>query len=41
MIERREKPFQEPRDLLRVSGIGEKRLAKLIDLICFYMDDDG
>lgn len=41
IIERREKPFREPRDLLRVSGIGEKRLAQLVDLICFYMDDDG
>ncbi|NLJ79941.1 MAG: helix-hairpin-helix domain-containing protein [Firmicutes bacterium] len=36
IIERRERPFLEKRDLLRVAGIGEKRLAQIIDLICLY-----
>ncbi|NLJ74493.1 MAG: helix-hairpin-helix domain-containing protein [Firmicutes bacterium] len=40
IIERREEPFKEPRDLLRVPGIGEKRLAQLVDLVCCYMDED-
>lgn len=39
IVERREKPFEEKRDLLRVAGIGEKRLAQLIDLICLYYDE--
>ncbi|NLL48053.1 MAG: helix-hairpin-helix domain-containing protein [Firmicutes bacterium] len=39
MIERRERPFVEKHDLLRVAGIGEKRLAQLSHLICLYYDD--
>lgn len=41
MIERREQPFKEKHELLRVSGIGEKRLSQLIDLICLYLEDDA
>ena len=40
IIERRERPFLEKRDLLRVKGIGEKRLARIIDLICLYPEGD-
>lgn len=38
IIERRERPFLEKRDLLRVSGIGEKRLAQITPLICLYFE---
>ena len=38
IIERRERPFLEKHDLLRVSGIGEKRLAQIAHLICLYYD---
>ena len=38
IIERREKPFLEKHDLLRVSGIGEKRLSQIAHLICLYDD---
>lgn len=41
MIERREHPFVEKHDLLRVSGIGEKRLAQIAPLICLYYDEHG
>lgn len=37
IMSRREQPFHEPEDLLRVSGIGPKRLEGLIDLVCFYL----
>ena len=37
---RKEEPFREKHDLLRVSGIGEKRLARIADLICLYYDED-
>lgn len=39
IIARREKPFLEKRDLLRVPGIGEKRLAQIVDLICLYLEE--
>ncbi len=38
IIARREQPFMEKRDLLRVSGIGEKRLAQIEDLICLFFE---
>jgi len=38
IIERREQPFLEKHDLLRVSGIGEKRLSQIAHLICLYYD---
>lgn len=38
IIERREQPFAEKHDLLRVSGIGEKRLAQIAHLICLYYE---
>lgn len=38
LIDRKEKPFLEKRDLLRISGIGEKRFAQLEDLICLYFE---
>lgn len=41
IIERKEEPFREKRDLLRVSGIGEKRLAQIADLICLYVEEDA
>lgn len=41
IIARREKPFLEIRDLLRVPGIGEKRLAQIADLICLYFAEDA
>lgn len=41
IMERRERPFLEKRDLLRVSGIGEKRLAQIADLICLYFEEDA
>ncbi|HHY14714.1 MAG TPA: helix-hairpin-helix domain-containing protein [Firmicutes bacterium] len=41
IIARREKVFLEIRDLLRVSGIGEKRLAQIADLICLYIPRDA
>lgn len=41
IVERRERPFKEKHDLLRVSGIGEKRLAQIADLICLYYDEDA
>lgn len=41
IVERKEQPFFEKRDLLRVPGIGEKRLAQLVDFICLYIEDDG
>lgn len=37
---RREQLFQEKTDLLQVKGIGEKRLAQIVDLICLYVGDD-
>lgn len=37
IIERRERPFEEKHDLLRVAGIGEKRLAQMVHLICLYV----
>ncbi len=39
IVERRERPFQEKHDLLRVTGIGEKRLAQMAHLICLYFDE--
>lgn len=39
MIERREQPFTEKHQLLRVSGIGEKRLSQIVDLICLYYEE--
>lgn len=36
LIERKEQPFLEKHELLRISGIGEKRLSQLVDLICLY-----
>lgn len=39
IIERNEQIFTDKRDLLRVKGIGEKRLAKLLDLICLYHEE--
>lgn len=41
ILERKEQPFQEKRDLLRVPGIGEKRLAQIADLICLYFEEDA
>lgn len=41
IIERKEKPFLEKHDLLRVSGIGEKRLAQIAHLICLYYDENA
>lgn len=41
IIARREEPFLEKSDLLRVSGIGEKRLAQLEDLICLFFETHG
>lgn len=41
LIARREKYFVEIKDLLQVSGIGEKRLAQIADLICLYFDGDA
>lgn len=38
IIERKEQPFREKQDLLSVKGIGEKRLAQLMDLICLYYE---
>ena len=38
-IARRDQPFTKPEDLLRVPGIGPKRLDALVDLICFYVPD--
>jgi DNA uptake protein ComE-like DNA-binding protein len=38
IVERREKPFEEKHDLLRVAGIGEKRLAQMAHLICLHYD---
>ena len=34
---REEQPFTKVEDLLRVSGIGPKRLQALMDLVCFHM----
>lgn len=39
IAERREKPFKEKHDLLRVAGIGEKRLSQMTHLICLYYDE--
>jgi competence ComEA-like helix-hairpin-helix protein len=39
IVERRENPFEEKHDLLRIAGIGEKRLAQMAHLICLYYDD--
>lgn len=39
MVERRERPFTEKHDLLRVTGIGEKRLAQIAHLVCLYYDN--
>ena len=41
ILERKEQPFREVSDLLRVSGIGEKRLAQIANLICLYFEDDA
>ena len=41
IIERKELPFREVRDLLRVSGIGEKRLTQIADLICLHFEEDA
>ncbi len=41
IIARRENMFLVIRDLLRVSGIGEKRLAQIADLICLYVPEDA
>lgn len=41
MIARREKPFSEIKDLLRVPGIGEKRLAQMAELVCLYFEQDA
>lgn len=41
IIARKEQPFLEKRDLLRVAGIGEKRLAEIADLICLYFEKDA
>lgn len=38
---RRELPFTCLEDLLRVKGIGPKRLETLKGLICFYLPDDA
>lgn len=38
IIARKEQPFKEKRDLLKISGIGEKRYAQLEDLICLYFE---
>lgn len=38
IIARKEQPFLEKRDLLRVSGIGEKRLAQIENLICLFFE---
>jgi competence ComEA-like helix-hairpin-helix protein len=38
---RREMPFTGLEDLLRVKGIGPKRLEGLKDLICFYLSEDA
>jgi len=37
---RQEQPFTKPDDLLKVSGIGPKRLEALVGLVCFYIPDD-
>jgi len=34
-------PFTGLEDLLRVKGIGPKRLEGLKDLICFYLSEDA
>ncbi|NMB02252.1 MAG: helix-hairpin-helix domain-containing protein [Firmicutes bacterium] len=39
--ERKERPFLEKHDLLRVSGIGEKRLSQIVHLICLYYEEDA
>lgn len=39
LIARREEPFLEKRDLLKISGIGEKRFAQLENLICLYFEE--
>lgn len=39
IVERREEPFREMHHLLRVAGIGEKRLAHMAHLICLYFDE--
>lgn len=39
IVERREQPFREKHDLLRVKGIGEKRLAQIAHLICLHYDE--
>lgn len=36
---RQEQPFAKPEDLLRVPGIGPKRLKALVDLVCFHVPD--
>ena len=41
MIARRDKPFSEIKDLLRVPGIGEKRLAQMAELVCLYFEQDA
>ena len=39
IAERRERPFVEKHDLLRVAGIGEKRLAQMVHLVCLHFDE--
>lgn len=39
IIERNEQIFKDKQELLRVKGIGEKRLAKILDLICLYYEE--
>lgn len=39
IIERREQLFVEKMDLLRISGIGEKRLAQIVHLICLFHEE--
>jgi len=41
ILERNELPFRETADLLRVPGIGEKRLAQIAPLICLYIQEDA
>lgn len=39
ITERKERPFLEKHELLRVSGIGEKRLAQIVELVCLYYEE--